>query len=150
MNAYFKGNVETRLKAIGMTQKTLAEKIGVTEVTMSRWLSGSTGMTVDNLEKIAKVLGTTSSFLLSDGQEHHIVVDNLEEGDEEQYANSEGHTELKVTYKLILGLLLAAVSLGLLTDVQKQNLITVLEFKREDIDEASAKPSKEKKTQGGK
>lgn len=142
MNAYFKRNAENRLKALGMTQKTLAEKMGVSEVTVSRWLSGTSGLTVGTLERIAATLETTSSFLLSDGAEDENVniIERIDDDEDNGEEEEEDAKEVRVTYELIFGLLLAAVPLGILTEVQKKNLITILKYRGEDICmEASSK-----------
>lgn len=142
MNAYIKRNAESRLRALGMTQKSLAEKMGVSEVTVSRWLSGSSGLTVGTLERIASALETTSSALLSDGakNENTNIIERIDE-DEDEDAK-----DVRVTYELIFGLLLAAVPLGILTEVQKKNLITILKYHDED----TCRKASKRRTQGGK
>lgn len=133
MNAYFKRNAESRLRAMGMTQKSLAEKMGVSEVTVSRWLSGSSGLTVGTLERIAAALGTTSSALLSDEAKSEFIIERTDDDDDEEEKDWEETKEVRVTYELIFGLLLAAVPLGILSEVQKKNLITILKYRGEDI-----------------
>lgn len=145
MNAYFKRNAESRLRAMGMTQKTLAERMGVSEVTVSRWLSGSSGLTVGTLERIAAALETTSSALLSDGAKSEFIIERTDDDDEEE-KDWEEAKEVRVTYELIFGLLLAAVPLGILTEVQKKNLITILKYRDED----TCRKAPSKRTQGGK
>lgn len=54
--------IEMQLKHKNMTQKQLAEKLGVTEVSVSRWLSNDRDPTLDMLNKIADALGTTTSY----------------------------------------------------------------------------------------
>lgn len=144
MNAYFKRNAESRLRALGMTQKSLAEKMGVSEVTVSRWLSGSSGLTVGTLERIASALETTSSALLSDGakNENTNIIERIDEDEDED----EDAKDVRVTYELIFGLLLAAVPLGILTEVQKKNLITILKYHDED----TCRKASKRRTQGGK
>ena len=67
MDANFRSRVETLLKEKGMTQRQLAEKLGVSEVTVSRWMTdGANGRnpSVQTLQKIADVLQTTPDYLL--------------------------------------------------------------------------------------
>lgn len=52
------------LKKQGMTQKALAECIGVTEAVISRYISGDREPKPDTLANMATALHTTSDFLL--------------------------------------------------------------------------------------
>lgn len=52
------------LKRQGMTQKELAERIGVTEAVISRYVSGDREPKPDTLANLATALHTTSDFLL--------------------------------------------------------------------------------------
>ncbi len=52
------------LKNRGMTQKDLAERIGVTEAVVSRYISGNRDPKPEVLANIATALHTTSDFLL--------------------------------------------------------------------------------------
>ena len=47
----------------GLKQKDLAEKVGVTEVTISRYANGTREPRHTNLTKIAHVLNTTTDYL---------------------------------------------------------------------------------------
>ncbi len=47
-----------------MTQKELADKVGVTEAVISRYISGTREPKPDMLANIATALGTTSDYLL--------------------------------------------------------------------------------------
>lgn len=67
MDANFKSRMETLLKSKGMTQRELAARLGVSEVTVSRWMTdGANGRnpSVQTLQKIADILGTTPDYLL--------------------------------------------------------------------------------------
>lgn len=67
MDANFKIRMETLLRSKGMTQRELAAKLGVSEVTVSRWLTeGANGRnpSVQTLQKIAEILDTTPDYLL--------------------------------------------------------------------------------------
>lgn len=52
------------LKAEGITQKELAEAVGMTEATISRYIRGSRMPNGRNITKIASVLHTTTDYLL--------------------------------------------------------------------------------------
>lgn len=52
------------LKKRGMTQRGLAERIGVTEAVVSRYISGEREPKPDVLANIATALSTTSDYLL--------------------------------------------------------------------------------------
>ena len=51
--------IKKMLRDYPMSQNTLAQKLGVTEGTVSRWLSGSRSMSAETLVKIWKILGVT-------------------------------------------------------------------------------------------
>ena len=54
------------LEEKGIKQKELAEKIGVHEVTVSRYINGNHTPPAEIIKKIAEALGVTSDYLLSD------------------------------------------------------------------------------------
>lgn len=54
-----KNNIAYYLKKRGMTQRELAEKIGATEVSVSRWIKGNRIPKANDALKIAKALGTS-------------------------------------------------------------------------------------------
>ena len=62
-------NIKAELKKCGKTQKELAEEINVTEVTMSRWISGKRQPTVYGLYRIAKVLCVNMESLMEGVEE---------------------------------------------------------------------------------
>ena len=49
--------IEDALKAKGMTQKELAERLGTSAAAVSRWLGGGHNFTLSTLAKISVVLG---------------------------------------------------------------------------------------------
>ena len=108
--------MQLRLKK--MSQKDLAEKLGVTEVTVSRWLNGERDPSIETLNRIAEALGTTTSyFFMPDGWQ------NEKKPNEEKSGMSTG---LKVTFGVILGLVIAAVAAGLLSKDEKDQLVDIL------------------------
>lgn len=57
------------LEQRGITQRELAEKVGVTEVSMSRYINGGRTPQAHILANIAKELNTTSAYLLGQDSE---------------------------------------------------------------------------------
>lgn len=69
LHRYFPGNSRERihdlLRERGMSQAELAEKIGMSESSLSRYLSGQTDkLSTDNIVSIARVFEVTTDFLL--------------------------------------------------------------------------------------
>lgn len=64
MGKEFGLRISTALKNRRMTQKELAERIGVTEAVISRYISGEREPKPDVLANIATALHTTSDYLL--------------------------------------------------------------------------------------
>ena len=58
------GRISELLKEKGLTQKALAQRIGVTEAVISRYISGEREIKPDALANIATALHTTSDYLL--------------------------------------------------------------------------------------
>ena len=72
MDGNFRNNVEKLLREKRMTQRELASKLGVSEVTVSRWLTaGDNGRnpSVKTLQKVAEILDTTPDYLLGNGEQ---------------------------------------------------------------------------------
>ena len=124
MNESVRSRIEERLRALHMTQRDLAAMLGVSEVTVSRWLSGERNPSIETFSKIADALGTDISYLFaSDGRAEEKK--NLEE-------KSGMGTGLKVTFGVILGLVITAVAAGLLSKGEKDQLVDIL--KKDDAE----------------
>ena len=71
----------TRLKSIldkrGVTQRQLAQQIGVTEVTVSRWANCVRTPDADNVREICKALDVSADFLLGLCDEEQNDIDGL-------------------------------------------------------------------------
>ncbi len=63
-NTTLGGRISELLEARGLTQRELADRAGVTEVSMSRYISGGRVPRAAILSNIATVLNTTSEYLL--------------------------------------------------------------------------------------
>lgn len=59
------GNIKKAILRSGMTQREVAEKVGVTEVSMSRYAMGTRIPKAPTLARIASVLGCTPNELLN-------------------------------------------------------------------------------------
>ena len=59
-------NLQRMRKEKGMSQKELADALGVTQGTVSAWESGRWDPTVENLRAVAKVLGVTVDELIGE------------------------------------------------------------------------------------
>lgn len=64
---YAAAEVRRLMRVQGITGKALAEKVGVSEPTFSRWLNRSQGMSLSNLQRLAEALGVAMSALLVPG-----------------------------------------------------------------------------------
>ena len=67
MDGNFRNRMEALLKDKGMTQRELAARLGVSEVTVSRWMTdGANGRnpSISTLQKIADIFETTPDTLL--------------------------------------------------------------------------------------
>ena len=62
MNKFVR-NLKFILKSLNMTQKELAKKLKVTDVTVSRWMMKLNSPSIATCEKIAKILGVQLSDL---------------------------------------------------------------------------------------
>lgn len=60
--------IAKRLNEVGMSQRELADLIGITEVSMSRYIRGERTPDGINVAKIANALHTTSDELLGSGK----------------------------------------------------------------------------------
>ena len=119
MNETFIKRVEGKLREKQITQKKLAEILGVSEVTVSRWLNGERNPTMETVEKIASVLETTPAYLLSDGelQPAQKKTDPI---------NWSDFLAGALTATAIIGLIALAKASGKITEKDKQQIEDIL------------------------
>ena len=126
MNENFKNRMETLLKSKGMTQRELASKLGVSEVTVSRWMTdGANGRnpSIQTLQKIAEILETTTDSLL--GQEGSNVKTM-------QDKNSNGLNwgailaGTALTATAVIGIVALAKAMGKISDKDKEQIEDIL------------------------
>jgi transcriptional regulator with XRE-family HTH domain len=58
------GRLRTARRSVGLTQKQLADELGVESITVSRWERGATAPSLSRLRRIAELTGTTVSDLV--------------------------------------------------------------------------------------
>jgi transcriptional regulator with XRE-family HTH domain len=56
--------LRTARRSVGLTQKQLADELGVESITVSRWERGATSPSLTRLRRIAELTGTTVSDLV--------------------------------------------------------------------------------------
>ena len=126
MNENFKNRMETLLKSKGMTQRELASKLGVIEVTVSRWMTDGTNgrnPSIQTLQKIAEILETTTDSLL--GQEGSNVKTM-------QDKNSNGVNwgailaGTALTATAVIGIVALAKAMGKISDKDKEQIEDIL------------------------
>lgn len=69
-------NIKEKLDTKGMTQQSLADALGISKQVMNKIIKGSKAINVNELAKIASVMGITTDELLTVGSDP-IVVDSL-------------------------------------------------------------------------
>ena len=69
--------IQNLMQRCGLSQKKLAELVNVTEVSMSRYISGERDPSVETLANIATALHTTTDFLLGKKEEDDFDLGNI-------------------------------------------------------------------------
>ena len=69
-------NIQRKLDLKGMTQQRLADALGISKQVMNKIIKGSKAINVNELAKIAEILGTSTDVLLSVEAEP-VIVDSL-------------------------------------------------------------------------
>lgn len=93
-NKSIANRITNALNRIGISQRQLAGAIGMTEVTISRYVKGKRIPSAEILGRIADVLGVTTDYLITGKTEptKHVemIVDYLVDGDDYQYSDNKG------------------------------------------------------------
>lgn len=124
MNESIRSRIEMQLKRKGMTQKDLATRLNVTEVTVSRWLSGERDPSIETLNKIAEELGTTTSYFF--------VTDNWQNENKPAEKKSDSVnwggilTGAALTATAVIGIVALAKAMGKIDDKDKQQIEDIL------------------------
>ncbi|MGN0723758.1 MAG: helix-turn-helix transcriptional regulator [Treponema sp.] len=126
MNENFKNRMETLLKSKGMTQRELASKLGVSEVTVSRWMTdGANGRnpSIQTLQKIAEILETTTDSLLGqEGSDVKTMQDKNSNG--LNWGAILAGTALTAT--AVIGIVALAKAMGKISDKDKEQIEDIL------------------------
>lgn len=70
----FAKNLRKYMESKGITQKELAEKIGVSAPTMNDWLQSKKYPRIDKIEKLANYFGILKSDLIEEKSEEHFEI----------------------------------------------------------------------------
>ena len=126
MNENFKNRMETLLKSKGMTQRELASKLGVSEVTVSRWMTDGTNgrnPSIHTLQKIAEILETTTDSLLGqEGSDVKTMQDQNSNG--LNWGAILAGTALTAT--AVIGIVALAKAMGKISDKDKEQIEDIL------------------------
>ena len=126
MNENFKNRMETLLKSKGMTQRELASKLGVSEVTVSRWMTDGTNgrnPSIQTLQKIAEILETTTDSLLGqEGSDVKTIQDKNSNG--VNWGAILAGTALTAT--AVIGIVALAKAMGKISDKDKEQIEDIL------------------------
>ena len=112
------------LKQKNMTQRDLAEKLEVTEVTVSRWLTGDRDPSIATLTRIAGALGTTTSaFFIKDNWK-----DKPKPAEEKESSVNWGSilAGTALTATAVIGIVALAKAMGKLNDKDKEQIESIL------------------------
>ncbi|MBR1911711.1 MAG: helix-turn-helix domain-containing protein [Treponema sp.] len=124
MNISFINKVEEILRIKGMSQKELASRIGVSEVTVSRWLNGERNPSVRTVEKLAEVLETSASYLLSEEKENLSETTQKSNEDSVNWGALLAGTALTAT--AVIGIVAIAKAMGKLNESDKEQIENIL------------------------
>lgn len=126
MDANFRNRMESLLKSKGITQRELAAKLDVSEVTVSRWMTdGENGRnpSVQTLQKIAEILETTPVYLL--GKESPEIKPAQGTGsDSVNWGAILAGTALTAT--AVIGIVALAKAMGKISDKDKMQIEDIL------------------------
>ena len=125
MKESVRNRIEERLKAMKMSQRDLAEKLNVSEVTVSRWLSGERNPSLETMNSIASALDTTPAYLLSENAE--LPQENKPEQKSGDVNLGAILAETALTATAVIGIVALAKALGKLTDKDKEQIEDILE-----------------------
>ncbi|MGN0016557.1 MAG: helix-turn-helix domain-containing protein [Candidatus Avelusimicrobium sp.] len=89
-------NLKLAMLENGLTQTSLAEKIGLTQSSIQKWLTGKNTPKLSTLEKVAKVTGKPINYFFSDDSTTQNIVGNHNT----QHANK-SEIELKKEIELL-------------------------------------------------
>lgn len=110
MNESIRNRFEERLRTRHMMQREFIDRLGVSEVTASRWLNGERNPTMEIFHENGKH---------SRNRPHELLYKRCCRGNTTG-KKDDMSTGLKVTFDVILGLVIAAVAAGILSKTKRQ------------------------------
>ncbi|MBR3543012.1 MAG: helix-turn-helix transcriptional regulator [Treponema sp.] len=116
--------IDEILEAKKISQHELAKKIGVTDVTVSRWLTGDRDPSIETLNRIAEALGTTTSaFFIKDNWK-----DKPKPAEEKESSVNWGSilAGTALTATAVIGIVALAKAMGKLNDKDKEQIESIL------------------------
>ena len=72
--------IQARRKALGISQEMLAQLMGVSRQSVTKWETGQSAPDLDRLVVLADVLGVSLDFLLRDEADREVFVDSATDG----------------------------------------------------------------------
>ncbi|MCR4735286.1 MAG: helix-turn-helix domain-containing protein [Treponema sp.] len=124
MNESVRSKIEMLLRAKKMSQRDLAEKLGVTEVTVSRWLNGERDPSIETLNKIAQALDTTTSDLFTNNSLVNKSAVKEEKSESSGWGSLLAGTALTAT--AVIAIVALAKALGKIDDKDKEQIEDIL------------------------
>ena len=126
MNESLRSRIEKRIRTMGMTQRDFAARLGVSEVTVSRWLSGERNPSIETLGKLADALRTDPSyFFASDGRAEEKKPEPEEKKDDSvNWGAILAGTALSAT--AVIGIVALAKAMGKLSDKDEEQIKDIL------------------------
>ena len=120
--------ISQRRKSLGMTQKELAEKLNVSDKTLSRWETGKQIPDALTLLEISNALGMTISEIYGEGKSEESDVPAKEQGDVVCENSAKKHWKLVGTWILV-----AAIIVGLVIGIMNWRLQSEVAYMVEDV-----------------
>lgn len=114
-----------------MTQRELASRLGVSEVTVSRWMTDGAGgrnPSVPTLHRIADALGTTPEYLLESSNssaQGRTAQDSTPQGDTVNWGAILAGTVLTAT--AVIGIVALAKAMGKLSENDEKQIKNILD-----------------------
>ena len=71
--------IREKRRSMKMTQADLAEQLGVSEMTVRRWESGKSSPRIEEVNRLAKLLGSTVDYLMGTGEFNEVQSNKLQE-----------------------------------------------------------------------
>lgn len=104
-------------KRSGWSQEELAEQLGISRQSVSKWESGATIPDLDKILKMSQLFGVSTDFLLKDEIEETIPLEEVDGGEESRSISPEEANTYMDLVKAVSGKMAAAISLLILSPI---------------------------------